>query len=132
MPFHRNSQMCYFRTISATVVSTSQTRARTCKFSLLSCGISGDRRSFCDFIRALSELSKCFIHVSRYIYIYIGNAQYFSRSYNNSSSGVNLTAYGGVIFRGVILTPKRSLKNSFSGVKMTPNLEFNQEFKVTP
>ena len=45
------------------------------------------------------------------------------RSYNNSSSGVNLTPYSGVIFRGVILTPKRSLKNSFSGIKMTPDIE---------
>ena len=44
-------------------------------------------------------------------------------SYNNSSSGVNLTLYSGVIFWGVILTPKRSLKNSFSGVKVTPDIE---------
>ena len=28
-----------------------------------------------------------------------------------------------VIFWGVILTPKRSLKNSFSGVKVTPDIE---------
>ena len=41
-----------------------------------------------------------------------------STSYNNSSSGVNLTSYS-----GVILTPKRSLKNSFSGVKMIPDIE---------
>ena len=41
----------------------------------------------------------------------------------NPSSGVNLTPYGGVIFWGVILTPKRSLKNSFSGVKMTPDIQ---------
>ena len=52
--------------------------------------------------------------------------------HSNFQGVINLTAYGGVIFRGVILTPKRSLKNSFSGVKMTPNLESNQEFKVTP
>ena len=26
-------------------------------------------------------------------------------------------------FQGVILTPKRSLKNSFSGVKVTPDIE---------
>ena len=26
-------------------------------------------------------------------------------------------------FQGVILTPKRSLKNSFSGVKITPDIE---------
>ena len=51
------------------------------------------------------------------------STQYFSRSYNNSSSGANLTPYGGVIFWGVILTPKRSLKNSFSGVKVTPDIE---------
>ena len=36
---------------------------------------------------------------------------------------VNLTPYSGVIFGGVILTPKRSLKNSFSGVKMTPDIK---------
>ena len=47
----------------------------------------------------------------------------FSGSYNNSSSGANLTPYSGVIFRGVTLTPKRSLKNSFSGVKVTPDIE---------
>ena len=47
----------------------------------------------------------------------------FSGSYNNSSSWANLTPYSGVIFRGVILTPKRSLKNSFSGVKVTPDIE---------
>ena len=45
------------------------------------------------------------------------SAQSFSRSYNNSSSGVNLTPYSGIIFFGVILTPKRSIKNSFSGEK---------------
>ena len=38
--------------------------------------------------------------------------------------GVIITPpYNGVIFRGVILTPKRSLKNSFSGVKVTPDIE---------
>ena len=48
----------------------------------------------------------------------------FKELYNNdSSSGVNLTPYSGVIFWGVILTPKRSLKNSFSGVKVTPDIE---------
>ena len=45
-------------------------------------------------------------------------SQQFSRSYNNSSSGANLTPYS-----GVILTPKRTLKNSFSGVKVTPDME---------
>ena len=49
-------------------------------------------------------------------------AEYFSRSYDNSSSGVNLTPYSGLIFERVILTPKRSLKNSFSGVKSPPIL----------
>ena len=44
-------------------------------------------------------------------------------SYNNSSSGADLTRQSGVIFWGVILTPKRSLKNSFSGVKVTPDIE---------
>jgi len=34
-----------------------------------------------------------------------------------------LTPYSGVIFCGVILTPKRSLKNSFSAVKVTPDIE---------
>ena len=28
-----------------------------------------------------------------------------------------------LFFGGVILTPKRSLKNSFSGVKVTPDIE---------
>ena len=36
---------------------------------------------------------------------------------------VELTPYSRVIFWGVILTPKRSLKNSFSGVKVTPDIE---------
>ena len=45
------------------------------------------------------------------------------QSYINSSSGVNLTPYSGVVFWGVILTPKRSLKNSFSEVKITPDIE---------
>jgi len=45
-------------------------------------------------------------------------------SCNNCSSGVNLTPYSGVIFIwGVILTPKRSLKKSFAGVKMTPDID---------
>ena len=44
-------------------------------------------------------------------------------SYNNSSRGANLTPYSDVIFLRVILTPKRSLKNSFSGVKVTPDIE---------
>ena len=39
------------------------------------------------------------------------------------SSGAKLTPFSGVIFGGVILTPKRSLKNSFSGVKETPDIE---------
>ena len=38
-------------------------------------------------------------------------------------SGANLTPYSGVIFWGVILTLKRSLKNSFSGVKVTLDIE---------
>ena len=50
-------------------------------------------------------------------------AQYLLRSHNNSSSGYNLTPYSGVILGGVILTPKRSLKNSFSGAKVTPDIE---------
>ena len=40
-----------------------------------------------------------------------------------SGNGANLTPYSGVIFRGVTLTPKRSLKNSFSGVKVTTDFE---------
>ena len=44
------------------------------------------------------------------------------KSFNNSSSGVDLNPYS-VFFFGVILTPKRSLKNSFSGVKSTLDLE---------
>ena len=51
--------------------------------------------------------------------VYSFNTQPFSRSYNSSSIGANLTPYNGVIFWGVILTPKRSLKNSFSGAKVT-------------
>ena len=43
--------------------------------------------------------------------------------YNNSFSRVNLTPYSEVICLGVILTPKRSLRNSFSGVKIAPDLE---------
>ena len=42
---------------------------------------------------------------------------------NNSSSGVNLTPYNKVNLRGVMLIPKWSLKDSFSGVKMTPDIE---------
>ena len=42
---------------------------------------------------------------------------------NNSSSGANLTPYSGVFWGGVILTAKRSIKNSFSGVKVTPDIE---------
>ena len=34
--------------------------------------------------------------------------QQFSRSYNNSSIGANLSPYSGVFWGGVILTPKRS------------------------
>ena len=47
----------------------------------------------------------------------------FQAVINNSSGGVNLTPYSGVIFFEVILTPKRSLRNSFSGVRTTPDLE---------
>ena len=36
---------------------------------------------------------------------------------------VYLTPYSGIIFWGVILTSKRNLNNSFSGVKMTPDIE---------
>ena len=45
-----------FRTNCAT--STSQTRAGTRKLARLSCGISGDGRSFYDFIWVLSQLFK--------------------------------------------------------------------------
>ena len=54
---------------------------------------------------------------------FISKYTVISGGYNNSSSGVNLTPYSEVIFRGVILTPKRSLKNSFSGVKATLDIE---------
>ena len=54
---------------------------------------------------------------------HVSYIQQFSRSYNNSSSEANVTPYSGVILGGVILTPKRSLKNSFSGVKVTPDIE---------
>ena len=53
----------------------------------------------------------------------IYDTQQFSRSYNNSSSEVNFTPYSGVILGGVTLTPERSLRNSFSGVKITPDIE---------
>ena len=43
-------------------------------------------------------------------------------SYNNPSSGANLTPYSGVIFWGVTLTPKRGLNNPLSGVKVTPDI----------
>ena len=46
-----------------------------------------------------------------------------SGRYNNSSSGVNLTPYRGVILGGIILTPKRSLKNFSFGVDITPGIE---------
>ena len=46
-----------------------------------------------------------------------------SKSYTFDSSETNLTPYNGVIFWGVFLTPKRSLKNSFSGLKVTPDIE---------
>ena len=41
--------------------------------------------------------------------IHFSRTQYFSKSSNNSSRGANLTPYSGVIFWGVILTPKRTL-----------------------
>ena len=41
----------------------------------------------------------------------------------NSSSAVNLNSYSEAIFWGILLTPKRSLKNSFSGVKIPPDIE---------
>ena len=37
--------------------------------------------------------------------------------------GLIFTPYSGVIFCGFILTPKRSLKNSFTGVKVTSDIE---------
>ena len=54
---------------------------------------------------------------------HVSYTQQFSRSCNNSSSGANVTPYSGVIFGGVILTPKRSLKNTFSKVEVTPDIE---------
>ena len=42
---------------------------------------------------------------------------------HSNLQGVMITPYSGFIFGGVIFTPKRSLKNSFSGVKMTPDIE---------
>ena len=35
----------------------------------------------------------------------------------------NLTPYSGVILGELFLTPKRSLKNSFLGVKVSPDIE---------
>ena len=45
------------------------------------------------------------------------------KSFNNSSSGDNLNPNSVFFLCGGILTPKRSLKNSFSGVKVAPDLE---------
>ena len=62
-----------------------------------------------------------FLHDSKICRTCVGSRS--SKSYTFDSSGTNLTPYNGVIFWGVILTPKRSLKNSFSGVKVTPDIE---------
>ena len=73
----------------------------------------------------LAEISVKFLHGS--------DTQQFLRSYNNSSSGFNLTPYSGVIFWGVILTPKTSLKNSSSGgVILYLNFYSTFRVKVTP
>ena len=52
--FYRNNQMCYFILEQTSPPSRSQTRAGTCKFSRLECGIQevGDR--FGDFPAVLT------------------------------------------------------------------------------
>ena len=62
-----------------------------------------------------------FLHDSKICRTCVGSRS--SKSYTFDSSETNLTPYNGVIFWGVILTPKRSLKNFFSGVKVTPDIE---------
>ena len=69
------------------------------------------KRCICSFLDPFSVQFKLSCHTV------------ISRSYNNSSSEANLTPYSEVIFGGVILTPKRTLKNSFSGVKVTPDID---------
>ena len=84
-------------------------------------------RNLCDNtnLANLAEISVKFLHGS--------DTQQFLRSYNNSSSGFNLTPYSGVIFWGVILTPKRRLKNSSSGgVILYLNFYSTFRVKVTP
>ena len=49
--------------------------------------------------------------------------QEFSRSYNNSSSGVNLTPYSGVIFGGSYFNSKKEFKELFFSSKNTPDIE---------
>ena len=62
-----------------------------------------------------------FLHNSKTCRTCVGSQS--SNGYTFDSSGANLTRYNGVIFWGVILNPKRSLKNSFSGVKVTQDTE---------
>ena len=63
-----------------------------------------------------------FLHDSKTCRTFVGSQS--SKSYTFDSSGANLTPLQwSYFFRGVILTPKRSLKNSFSGVKVTPDIE---------
>ena len=73
----------------------------------------------------ISDTSKRRIKLLSLIFLVkcFNNTVIFKELYNNSSSGANLTPYSGVIFWGVIFTPKKSLKNSFPGVKVTPDIE---------
>ena len=51
------------------------------------------------------------------------SAQSFSRSYNNSSSGVNLTPYSGIIFFWSYFNSKKEYKELFFWRKISPDLE---------
>ena len=60
---------------------------------------------------------------------------HFQAVINNSSGGVNLTPYSGVIFFEVILTPKRKFKELFFRSKNNPRFRVNIEelkYLVTP
>ena len=114
--FHRD--LCHLGEISA---RSRLSRLALDEISSRSC------RNLCDNtnLANLAEISVKFLHGS--------DTQQFLRSYNNSSSGFNLTPYSGVIFWGVILTPKRRLKNSSSGgVILYLNFYSTFRVKVTP
>ena len=55
--------------------------------------------------------------------------QQFSRSYNDSSRGANLTLYSGVIFWGSYFNSKKEFKELFFRSKNDPDIE---ELKQPP